>query len=63
MEVSGQLFAPAALPPGKEPRYPLDRRLGGPQVKHFKTMMDLCNYNVMYVLALFLSLCGVKFGD
>jgi hypothetical protein len=31
MEGSGQLYAPAALPPGKEPRYPLDRRLGGPQ--------------------------------
>jgi hypothetical protein len=31
MGVSGQLRAPAALPPGKEPRYPLDRRLGGPQ--------------------------------
>jgi len=30
MEVSGQLHAPAALPPGKSPRYPLDRRLGGP---------------------------------
>jgi hypothetical protein len=25
---------PAALPPGKEPQYPLDRRLGGPQ-SHF----------------------------
>jgi hypothetical protein len=31
MEVSGQLHAPAALPPGKEPRHPLGRRLGGPQ--------------------------------
>jgi hypothetical protein len=31
MEVSGQLHAPAALPPRKEPGYPLDRRLGGPQ--------------------------------
>jgi hypothetical protein len=31
MEVSGQLHAPAALPPGKDPRYTLDRRLGGPQ--------------------------------
>jgi hypothetical protein len=31
MEVSGQLHAPAALPPGKRPWYPLDRRLGGPQ--------------------------------
>jgi hypothetical protein len=31
LEVSGQLHAPAALPPGKKPRYPLDRRLSGPQ--------------------------------
>jgi hypothetical protein len=31
LEVSGQLHAPAALPPGKSPRYPLDRRMGGPQ--------------------------------
>jgi hypothetical protein len=31
MEVSGQLHAPAALPPGKDPQYALDRRLGGPQ--------------------------------
>jgi hypothetical protein len=31
MEVSGQLHAPAALPPGKSPWYPLDRRLCGPQ--------------------------------
>jgi hypothetical protein len=31
MEMSGQLHAPAALLPGKEPSYPLDRRLGGPQ--------------------------------
>jgi hypothetical protein len=28
--VSGQLYAQAALPLGKEPQYPLDRRLGGP---------------------------------
>jgi len=33
MEVSGQLHAPAALPPGKRPWYPLDRRLGGPQIQ------------------------------
>jgi hypothetical protein len=26
LEVSGQLHAPAAVPPGKCPRYPLDRR-------------------------------------
>jgi hypothetical protein len=31
MGVSGQLHALAALPQGKIPRYPLDRRLGGPQ--------------------------------
>jgi hypothetical protein len=31
MEVSDQLHAPAALHQGKSPRYPLDRRLGGPQ--------------------------------
>jgi hypothetical protein len=29
--VSGQLHAPAALPPGKSPRYPFYRRLDGPQ--------------------------------
>jgi hypothetical protein len=31
MEVSGQLHGPAALPPGKERQYSLDRMLGGPQ--------------------------------
>jgi hypothetical protein len=31
MEVSGQLHAPAALLQGMTLRYPLDRRLGGPQ--------------------------------
>jgi hypothetical protein len=31
MEVSGQLHTSAALPPGKRPLYPLDRRLRGPQ--------------------------------
>jgi hypothetical protein len=32
MEVSAQLHAPAALPPSvRTPRYPLDRRLDGPQ--------------------------------
>jgi ribosomal protein S16 len=29
--VGGQLHAPDYLPPGKEPRYQFDRRLGGPQ--------------------------------
>jgi hypothetical protein len=31
MEVSGQFHAPAAVPHGKSPWHPLDRRLGGPQ--------------------------------
>jgi hypothetical protein len=31
MEVSGQLHASAALPQGKSPWYPLNRRVGGPQ--------------------------------
>jgi hypothetical protein len=31
MEVSDYLQAPIALPPEKQPRFPLDRRLGGPQ--------------------------------
>jgi hypothetical protein len=31
MRVGGQLYAPAALPPGKETPYQLYRRLGGPQ--------------------------------
>jgi hypothetical protein len=30
MEVCGQVHVPAALPFGKNPRYPMDRRLGGP---------------------------------
>jgi hypothetical protein len=34
MEMSGQFYAPAALTPGKEPRYPLDRRLDGPRSRY-----------------------------
>ena len=33
MDVGVQRQAPAALPPGKETRYPLYRRLGGPQAR------------------------------
>jgi len=33
MEVSGQLQAPAALSPENEPRFTLDRMLGGPQTR------------------------------
>jgi len=31
MEISSQLYTPAALPPGKSPQYPLNRRQGGSQ--------------------------------
>jgi hypothetical protein len=31
MELSGQIHAPTALNPTKEPRYPLDRGLNGSQ--------------------------------
>jgi hypothetical protein len=31
VEVSAQLHASAALPPGKQPQYPWDRGLSGPQ--------------------------------
>jgi len=31
MKASGHLHVPAALPPGKYPRYPLNRRLVGAQ--------------------------------
>jgi hypothetical protein len=31
--MSGQLHGPAALPPGKDPWYSLDRGLGGPQIR------------------------------
>jgi hypothetical protein len=34
MDVSGQLHAPAALIPGKEPLVPLDRRLGMTQSQY-----------------------------
>jgi hypothetical protein len=42
MVLSGQRHAPAALPPGKDTRYPFYTRLGGPQgwsgrVREFST--------------------------
>jgi hypothetical protein len=41
MRVSRQRHAPAALYPlGKDPRYPLDRRLGGPQSRSRHTRLE-----------------------
>jgi hypothetical protein len=34
MDVSGQLHTPVVLPLGNNPRYPLDRRLGGTQSRY-----------------------------
>jgi hypothetical protein len=44
MKVSGQLRAPDALPPGKNTRYPLDRRLVGPQSRSDSYGVEL-NFN------------------
>jgi hypothetical protein len=43
MEVSGQLYHPATLSSRKESRYPLGRRLGGPQSRsgHYKEGKNL----------------------
>jgi hypothetical protein len=42
--VSGQSHAPAALyPRWKDPRYPLDRRLGGPQSRSGHRLQDFFN--------------------
>jgi hypothetical protein len=43
-EVSGPLHAPDALPGGKSPRYPLDRRLGGPQSRSGRRGENSCPY-------------------
>jgi len=39
MEVSGKLHALAALPLGKSPWYPLDRKLGGSRAYNFKLFL------------------------
>jgi len=36
MDMSSQLHAPAALLPGKQLQYPMDRKLGGPQSRSGK---------------------------
>jgi hypothetical protein len=44
--VGGQHHAPAALPPGKT-RYPLYRRLGGPQGRSGRVLPDPSIYHVV----------------
>jgi hypothetical protein len=46
MEVSGWLQDPDALHPWKDPRYPLNRRMGGPQSRswRFEEDKDFCPY-------------------
>ena len=43
MEVDGQLYSPADLPPGRVPRCLLNRRLGGPQssFERFECLLPL----------------------
>jgi len=42
MEVSGPLQAPLDLPQGKNPRYPLNRRMGGPKSQCRKCNGAVC---------------------
>jgi hypothetical protein len=55
--VSDQLYSPAALPLGKGPQYPLDRRLGGPELvwsvwRKFLTLLGLkLNPSVVQLVA------------
>jgi hypothetical protein len=46
MEMSGQRYAPAALPLEKGPRYPLYRRLGGPQSRCGEKSLSLAGNRI-----------------
>jgi hypothetical protein len=41
MDVSEKFYARAALPPGKRPRYPLDKWLGGPQSRSERSCEEI----------------------
>jgi hypothetical protein len=43
MEASGQLHSLTALRPGKEPPYPLDRKMGGPP--QYSTILTTKNFS------------------
>jgi hypothetical protein len=45
MEVSGELHALAVLPPGNRSRYPMDKRLGGPESRSGRSGEELRNNN------------------
>jgi hypothetical protein len=47
--VGGQLHAPAALLPRIEPRYALDRRLGGPQSRSGRHEEAITKHSVVWV--------------
>jgi hypothetical protein len=44
MEGTGQLHAPVVLQPGKQPRYPLYRRLGGSQSRSGRSGEEKISY-------------------
>jgi hypothetical protein len=69
MGASGQRHAPAALPPGKDPRYPLDRRLGGlravwtqrPEKKSFASARDRISVVQLFLFLLVQLDCAPLF--
>jgi hypothetical protein len=74
LDLSGQLHAPTALPPGKAPplRYPLDRRLGGPQSRSGRcgeekildpTGTRILNSSVVQPVAIFNMQLGINIVD
>jgi len=50
MEVNGQLHAPAILPLGKEPQYPLSRRPRGPHSRCGRFIEEMHVFNAQYIL-------------
>jgi len=58
MEMSDRLRVPAALLSGKEPPYPLDRKLRGTQNRIQNTKCTVCMYVCMYVcIYVFMCVC------
>jgi hypothetical protein len=61
VEASGELHTPAALPQGKEPPVPFDRRLGGPQSAMrkflFLSRIEPCRLN-RYLVTMLTELLG-----
>jgi hypothetical protein len=66
MEVSGQLHVPAALPPGKNPQYPFNERVGGPhsRFRRFgeqKNLLPLMRFEPPIIHPVARSLCRMSY--